>query len=264
MLVVKVMADAGRLKLNEFYAIGYGLEEEFGDDFFEAGWSGDLIEWLLTEKLGYTAAQVTIEEPGSQFFQLTNSKGSAMQLLRELCERTGCILIFDYDGTVTHKYNPLYPLAQLPTTITTWNRINARNVQVNMAQRHSVSQVIITAEVADTDSRYTVSYPESPLNLGTVLHVDNVILGSAEDALLMAKFRFHQENAPLELVVSPVGIADWIRIPERHTVDWDLDGSNSLLNGRNFVTKGISHSISIEEDGSKSWSTNLRLLELIF
>lgn len=69
-------------------------------------------------------------------------------------------------------------------------------------------------------------YPPTPLPLDSELVIDDVCLGSATEACLMAEQIFRRRNGPLSATIVAVGPLV-VRPGQRHLVTWELDGGDA-------------------------------------
>ena len=194
------------------------------------------------------------------------TKGTAERVLRDLCQRSGCQLVFGMDHRVEHRYDPLYPLSVLADIEVEWDRDNARKVELDGPYKHNVSQVTLRAKDPNSDNIFEATYPPTPMPYGSVVNQEGFILGSADDAKLMAQHIFHQRNGPYKASLTAVGPAEWLRPGMRCTVTWEADEEGTLLQGHNFVIASIHYSVQLGKvrAGDKGWVATVRLKELEF
>jgi hypothetical protein len=273
LLNIREMSDGGRAKLNEFHvyaATGEVLDADgAAEGTTETPHSGEVIKYLLVNNFGLDESQVVLTDVGTQFGELPTTKARYLQVIRDLCKKTGCTVYFGLDETVEHRFNPLYPLRSLPDVEITWTRGFARRMELNAPNMHNVSQVVLRARNQQEDVAFEVRYPPTPLPLGSELVIDDVCLGSATEACLMAEQIFRRRNGPLSATLTAVGPAEWARPGQRHLITWTMDEEGTLLQGRNFVVNRVSFSIDFGKASatgwqSKRWETTVGLQELIF
>jgi len=275
LIVIYDMTYGGRVKVNQLHIWSdeVDLAEAISEDEDEvvqatvAGmWSGTIIQDIITRSIGMPADSFIMEEEGRPILELQTTGGNTLQAIRDICRRTGCSVVFGLDETVTHRFNPLYPLAGLDSLEYEWNRSNTVDVRLVRPFRHGVSQVVVKAHDPRTEETWEARYPPEPLELGQEITRENWIFTSPTEAGLMAEFTFRQSNAPLSVVLEPVGPAEWVRPGMRCTIDWDMDEALSYLNQRNFVVMGVTWKLSFggKDPSRKSWVTSVKLTELIF
>lgn len=272
LLMIREMTDGGRAKINELNAWASTRDVELegsSDDILEHVLSGEIVKHVLVDRFGLDSSAVTLTDEGRLIPDLWTTKATYRQVLSDILEKTACALYFDLDGTVEHRYDPFYPLRSLPEVETTWDRENAREIDMSGPVKHNVSQVVLRA-VDDTDTGVIaeVRYPAKPLALGSELVVEEHVV-SVVDALLRAERRFNRENGPLAGSVVPVGIAEFVRPGQRHIFDWTLDTEATMLSGRNFVVQSVTHSLDLGKVAGgrvsqKRWDTTITLEELLF
>ncbi len=273
LMIIRSMWGNGRAAMNEFHAYAATGEVVDGDGAAagttETPYSGEVVKYLLVNNFGLSSDQVTLTDQGTQFGKLPTTKARYLQVIRDLCKKTGCSVYFGLDETVEHRYNPMFPLRGLDSAETTWDRDNARSVELSAPNMHNISQVILRARNEQEDLMYEVRYPPKPLGLGSELVVEDVALGSVTEALLMAEQIFRRRNGPLSVTVTPVGPAEWVRLGQRHLVTWTLDTQLTLLQGRNFVVTRVQYDIDFglataTQWRQKKWGCTIGLQELIF
>ncbi|MFA5636351.1 MAG: hypothetical protein WC977_10680 [Anaerovoracaceae bacterium] len=273
LMIIRSMWGNGRAAMNEFHAYAATGEVVDGDGAAagttETPYSGEVVKYLLVNNFGLSSDQVTLTDQGTQFGKLPTTKARYLQVIRDLCKKTGCSVYFGLDETVEHRYNPMFPLRGLDSAETTWDRDNARSVELSAPNMHNISQVILRARNEQEDLMYEVRYPPKPLGLGSELVVEDVALGSVTEALLMAEQIFRRRNGPLSVTVTPVGPAEWVRPGQRHLVTWPLDTQLTLLQGRNFVVTRVQYDIDFglataTQWRQKKWGCTIGLQELIF
>ena len=273
LMIVREMSDAGRAKMNEFhvYAASGDVLDGDGDaeGSVETPYSGEVVKYLLVDNFGLGESAVTLTDPGTQFGELPTTKARYLQVIRDLCKKTGCAIYFQLDDTVEHRYSPWYPLRSLPAAEITWDRDSARRVELSAPNMHNISQVVLRARNEQEDRLFEVRYPPSPLPLGSELVIDDACLGSVTEACLMSEQIFRRRNGPLAATVVPVGPAEWVRPGQRHLVTWTLDEEGTLLQGRNFIVNRVAYSIDFglataTSWRDKKWETTIGMQELIF
>jgi hypothetical protein len=272
LLAVHSMTDGGRAKLNELHVYAHRVDptgSESAGTPFDGMYSGHVVKYLLTTEFGLSTSLFTLTDEGRQFEDLTLAKGTAERVLRDLCTRTGCQVVFGLDHKVEHRYDPLYPLSVLADIEVEWDRDNARKVEGAVPYRHNVSQVVIRAKSPSSDDVWEAKYPDTPLALGSPVEVEGAILGSADEAKLMAHRIFHQRNAPEKVTLTAVGPGEWLRPGMRCTLTWTADLEGTKYQGRNFVISSVHYRMKLGRvtDGGvqgKDWSTTIRLKQLEF
>lgn len=274
LMIIRKMTDGGRVKLNTFsvWADTVDLIEVPPDaddetrDAIDGAYSGAIIYDLLTRDIGLDSALFTMEDDGRPYSDLRTTATTVMNLMRDICRRTGCSVVFELNEEVTHRFNPLYPLADLETVHTTWTRDNARKVSLSRPFRHNVRQVVVQGLESRDEESFKAVYPITPLDFGSTVKVEDWILEDPNDASLMAEYTFRQRNAPLSAVVVPVGPAEWVRPGQRHVINWDMDEDGQYLRNRNFVVTSVSFTLRFGggEPGAKRFETSIQLKELIF
>jgi hypothetical protein len=274
MLVIHEMNDGGRAKMNliHVYAETFEVSGSEGgtetEGTGEGALSGYIIKHLLTEYFGLDEALFTMTDEGRVFHQLDTTKSPYLQVFQDILSQTGCALYFGLDERVEHRFDPFYPLGVLDDVAITWTPENARNVEMTLPDENNVSQVILRSRDETGEGlSYEVRYPPTPLPVGSVLTVENVVLGSVTDALLMAHRVFRRRNGPATAVVTPVGPAEWVRPGHRCVIDWVLDTEGTLISDRNFVVTHVQFQIELGNAAKgkpKNWTTSIGLEELVF
>ena len=273
LMIIREMSDGGRAKMNEFHVYAATGEVLDGDGeaegTVETPYSGEVIQYLLCDNFGLDASAVTLTDAGTQFGELPTTKARYLQVIRDLCKKTGCAVYFGLDDTVEHRFSPWYPLRGLPEVAITWDRDSARRVELHAPNMHNVSQVVLRARNEQEDRLFEVRYPPTPLPLGSELVIDDVCLGSVTQACLMAEQIFRRRNGPLSATLTAVGPAEWVRPGQRHLVTWTLDEEGTLLQGRNFVVNRVAYSIDFGLATAtgwrdKRWECTIGMQELIF
>jgi hypothetical protein len=103
------------------------------------------------------------------------------------------------------------------------------------------------------------------LFLGTEEQLEDVIAGSMDAAINRAQLLFRQKNGALTATLNPVGLGEWIKPAQRHTITWTVDTEGTYLQGRNFMVISVQRSYSFgTKDQPPSWSINVELEELFF
>lgn len=274
LMIIREMTSGGRVKLNQWHVwadqvdlieIPPGTDEEV-KDVVDGAYSGAIIFDLLVRGIGLSPALFYLEDAGRPFINLTTASSNLLQLIKDICRRTGTSTVFNLDESVVHRFHPLYPLAGLETVDITWDRDNARRVSLTRPFRHNIKQVVIRAHESEHEENFEAKYPPTPLELGSTLEMEDWVLTDPNDAYLMAEYMFRQRNAPLTAVIVPVGPAEWVRPGQRHLINWDMDEGGEYLNRRNFVVEGVSWHLNFGggQPGQKDWRTTVRLKELIF
>ena len=268
LICVYDMSDGGRAKLNQLHVyattldIATGLAGTATDD---GSWSGDVIKYLLVNHFYLDASLFTMTEHGRPFESLPTTEQRGLDIIRDICRRTGCCLAFHLDHSVEHRYDPRYPLGVIPDIDIDWDRDNARSVQLTQPPMHNVSQVVLRASDPFAESLFEVRYPPTALELGSELALDDMLLGGPDDARLMAMMRFAEANGLRQASVVPVGLAEWVRPGQRHTLTWTLDEEGTYLQARNFVVEAVSFDIDFGSPyRDKAWRANIQLRELVF
>ena len=270
MITIYDMSDGERAKLNEFEIYSATTEVDLGDGgtgWIEGRWTGEIIKYILVEQFGLPSANFTFTAPGRQFLSVTTTKGSALSIIRDLCERTGSQIVFNLDYSAELRYNPRYPLYELPDIDVTWDDANARAVDYSRDFQHDVRQVILRAANLETDEAYSAVFPATPLPLGSDHTIQDAIIGNEDDASLMAQRIFLDLRLPNEATIVPVGLAEFVRPGDRHVIDWIIDEDNTHLSGRNFVIISASYDMGlgkVTRQGieQKSWDASFRLKEV--
>lgn len=274
LMIINKMTDGQRVKLNQFSVwsdqvdvieIPPGADEE-SRDAIDGAYSGAIVLDLLTGDIGLDPALFTMEDDGRPYSDLRTTTSNVLAVIRDICRRTGCSVVFDLDEEVTHRYNPLYPLADLEDIDITWDRDNARKVDLTRPFRHNVKQVVIRGVESNDQETFKAVFPLDPLTLGSTIEIEDWILEDPNDASLMAEYVFRQRNAPLTAIVTPIGPAEWVRPGQRHVINWDMDEHGQYLRSRNFVVTGVQWSLDFggADPGAKGWATSIQLKELIF
>lgn len=265
------MSDGGRAKLNEVhvYAPTGTLEGNGLNGALDFTWSGDIVEYLLTTSFGLASSQFTLTDRGGQLDMLETTKAGYVQVLGDILRRTGGLLVLGLDETAEHLNSPFYPIHGLPEAEITWTRTNAQTVELSAPFRHNVKQVVLRARNPLTDTAFEVRYPGTPLALGAEVVLDDLVLGSVTDGMLMAEQEFRQRNGQLGLTLVPVGPAEWARPGQRHIVTWDLDTEGVYLSGRNFIVQGVEFEMDFglmtpREQRAKGWNCTVRMVEMTF
>lgn len=246
MICIYDMSDGGRVKLNEFEvfaATGTLSGENVGVPTWDGTWTGAVIQRLLEDEFGLGSGLFTLTDPGQKFIGLPTTRGRALEIISEILERSGCQLIFHKDHHVEHRFHPLYPLFTWPDIDVAWTRTNARQVQYEVAFKHNVSQVTLRASDDIDGEVMEAVYPAAPLIFGSELNIEDILVGSAEEAALMAEMHFYRANSAETAVVIPVGPAEFVMPGDRHTITWTMDEEGTLLQGSNFIVAGVNYSV---------------------
>lgn len=260
LLTIDEMTDAGRAKLNELRVYA-PAQESAGDITF----SGGVLKDALVTRFGIPAANLTLTDPGTTFISLSLTKQSYSSVLSDLMVRTGCILIFNRDNTIEHQYDPRLPIGTLPDIEIDWDRTNARSIELTRPFRHGCRQLILRATEPHLDDVFEVTWPPTPLRLGTIEQVDDVMAGSLDQAIVRAQLMFKRRNGLLVASVSVVGLGEFIRAGQRHTVTWEMDSEGTYVQGRNFVVASVQRVWSFgDKVTDPSWTCSLELEELVF
>ena len=272
MIVIYDMTDGERVKLNEVHIYSattpVDLGIGYGDyDWIQGRWTSEIVKFILVTQFGVPEDFITLEDLGRQFISLTTTKGSALDAIKDICERTGCQLVFGLDSHMVHRFNPRYPLYSMPDIDVTWTSANARSVDYDRPFKHNVRQVILRAYNLETDEAYDVTFPTSPLPLGADYTVNEAIIGNMDDAKSLAQLIFNDERLPNEAIIVPVGLAEFVRPGDRHIVNWVVDEEGTDISSRNFIVIGVSYSIrfgKVTRDAieHKSWDASFRLKEI--
>ena len=271
-VIIYEMSDAGRACVNEYKifpqsawvtsGIGTGGLEELLDG---GQWSGDIIRYILVEHFGLPTERFIMTDLGRPVDDLPTTKGAAGATIKDICQRTGCMIIYHLDNQIEHLFDPTFPLASVGNIQITWDRTYARNVRVDRPFRHNVSQVRLWASNPFVDEHFEARYPPQPLELGAEMTIEDTILSDLEDAHHMAQMHFARENGPMTLTIEPVGPAEWVRPGQRHGIDWLLDEDGIYMQGQNFIVTAAEWQADFgTKDEAPTWRTSIRLQELRF
>lgn len=261
LIVIHEMTDTGRAKLNEIHAY-VPSQSEVGD----ITWSGDVVRDLLVDKFGIPKANVVLTDRGTSIGAgMSITKQPYSQVLNDLLQRTGCILVFGRDNVIYHRYDPRYPISELPAIEIDWSTANAINLDVRRPFRHGCKQVILRAVEPVLEEMFEVKWPPEALRLGTIEQVEDQIAGSLDQAIIKAQLLFMRKNGLLVSNISVVGLGEWIAAAQRHTVTWTLDVMQTYVQGRNFLVTSVQRAWKFgDRDTPPSWSCSLDLEELVF
>ena len=241
LFVVYSTEGGSRLKMNEISIFSPGLDITGATDGTvgaDASWSGDVIKYILINEFGLDEELFCMTDRGRQFVYIDTAKSGAGQIISDLCRRSGCVLIYHRDGRVEHKFNPLYPHGAIDNPNITWTRDNARRINLTNPSRHNCSQVTLRAQDPLTENWWEVSYPPTPLELGSEITLDDMIVGSEQEARQRAEYLFGERNGRRSITLVPVGPTEWARPGQRHLVTWDLDEEGVYFSGANFIVMG--------------------------
>lgn len=261
LITIHEMTDQGRAKFNEIHA--YVPSQSPAGDIT---WSGDIVRDLLVDKFGIPSANVVITDRGTNPGKgMAITKQPYSQVLNDLLQRTGCILVFGRDNVIYHKYDPRYPISQLPSIEIDWTLSNSVSIDVRRPFRHGCKQIILRATDPILEEMFEVEWPTEPLRLGTIEQVEDQIAGSLDQAIIKAHLLFMRANGLLVSNVTPVGLGEWIAAAQRHTVTWPLDVMGTYVQGRNFLVTSVQRAWQFgDRDTPPSWSISLDLEELVF
>ena len=261
LIVIHQMTDSGRAKFNEINA--YTPNPSDAGDIV---WSGDVVRDILVEKFGIPAANVSIDDQGTSFGPgLAITQQPYSQILNDLLDRTGCILLFGRDNVIYHRYDPRLPISTLPDVEIDWDVDNAQEITLTRPYRHMCRQLILRAYEPSLDEMYEVEYPTTALRLGTVEQVEDQIAGSLDQAIVRAQLLFRRRNGLLTGTVTPVGLGEWVAPGQRHTVTWTIDVQGTYVQGRNFIVTSVTRAWAFgNRDAPPAWSCSVELEELVF
>jgi hypothetical protein len=266
MIVIFDMTDSGRVKINTmsvYSATANVADGDGGGGDVDLVWSGDVVKYIMTNYFGLDPDLFTMTDHGKQFVYLPTIKTSALNVIQDICKRSGCMVRFNRDHSVEHMFDPCYPLGVIEDISITWDRDNARNIKYVAPFKHSVSQVHLFAKDPATDENYEAVYPPTPLLLGSERRIEDYVLGSAEDAVQMAQFLFTELNGLRNLVIQPKGPGEWASTCQRHVVDWTFDENGALVNNVNFVVAAVDLNVAFgAPDKVKTWGMNITLKEM--
>lgn len=269
LMTILDMSDDGRAKINTFNAwsatthiIDYDGGSWYEDELI---YSGDIVKFILVNHFGLHPENFIMTDRGNPFKYVPTTKTRAMDIIRDLCVRTGCTVKFHKDNTVEHRFDPFYPLASLPDVFITWDRTNVRDMAYSKPYQHNVSQVLLFASNEATGDQFEVAFPGAPLSLGSEKRIVDSVLGSIDDAAYLARMMFFQESGLPEVNLTPKGMGDWITTLQRHIVNWDIDEDGLAILDRDFIVNGVSLTIEFgAKDKWKTWNLSVTLLAMTF
>ena len=269
MLAIRAMSDAGRAKLNQLHAYAPTQLTDVGgtQGVLDGVESGYAIKYLLVNQFGLAETQFTMTDKGVLFTRLNTAKARYLDVIANILKRSGCSLYFGLDETVEHKFSPGFALHALDPIAITWDRDNARAAKMIRPKRHNVSQVVLRAmDDSEEGLRFEVRYPPEPLPLGSVLTIEDMVLNAnPSTACLVAQQIFRRRNGPAQVMIQPVGPAEWVRPGQRHVIDWSLDTEGAMIADANFAVTGVQFNIGLGSlTQTKTWDTTIILEELIF
>jgi hypothetical protein len=273
-VIIYEMSNAGRACVNEFKIYPSVVHKYRGgpapipgqpEVIQDAYWSGMIIRNILSDHFGIYPGNFIMTDLGRPIDDLPTTKGAAGSTIKDICQRTGCMLLYRMDNRIEHRFDPSFPMKKLDDILITWDRTYARKVRLERPFRHTVSQVKLWASNPFLDEHFEARYPPEPLDLGSEMTVEDVIVSDLEDAHHMAQMHFARENGPLGLTIEPTGPAEWVQPGQRHGIDWLLDEDGVYLQGQNFVVMGCEWQVDFgDKETRPTWRSSIRLQELKF
>jgi len=262
MLVIKQMRDSGRAKINELHIFADEWTIENEDDSWLDGVDIEtIIEHLLETHYGLADAQVTVAANGF-IGDVTTQKASYVEVVAELCRRTGCILRFNRVPRINIIADPTWGMHGTLDTQYTIERDAALDVHMARSWREKVGQVQLIARNAVEKRTYVVSYPESAGEGGIKQIMGEIIVGSEVEARQAAERRWKELQARRLLEVAMSGISDeWCRPGVRVAVTWDMDESDEELEALLFLVEGID--VAVKMGQPKGHKETVRLREYV-
>jgi len=274
LILFRKMTDGGRVKINQFHVWAAQVDlievppeaDEELRDLVDVNYSAAVIFDILNRDIDLAPSLFTAVDDGRPFVELQTTNSRSLQIIKDICRRTGTSVVFNLDETVEHRYHPLYPLADLETLEITWDRDNTRRISLSRPFRHNVSQAVIKAHESTEEESFEARYPKNPLEYGSRVELEDWVLTDPNDAALMAEYTFKQRNAPLSATLIPVGPAEWVKPGQRHAINWILDDRGELLKNRNFVVTSVRWELNFGggDPAAKDWRTSITLKELLF
>jgi hypothetical protein len=272
MLFVREMSNGGRVKVNEFevYEATTTINGEVNTSEFSD--TGAIVDWILTNEVGIDAGKVSVVD-ATPFLSWTTAKAKALDLLNDLGKKTNCVLICELDGSLVWKADPLYPTRTLPDIAMEFGKESIVQPQFERGYGQDVSQVIVHARDAVSGTMFTGQYPPAEATFGSPLVLEEIVLGSAQEAQMLAEMVYRQARNPLTGRWEMVGTGENVdeELPliapgSRVLVTWNLDETGSEYFQRNFSVDGchLSASFGGPGQGGKSWDVSLSVREFLF
>lgn len=224
--------------------------------------TGAVLKWYLQTKFGLQNSEVDIDR-GVMFASLEIAESDYWSVATQLAERTEHLVMNDRFNKISYKPHPLFGLGtrQLPIFFN-WTEDTMESVTLNVLQSNKVGQIVLRGRDSTLQAGYTVNYPDSPQAIGTKRVIDDLMLFGSANLIQKAQKHYKYENRPRS-VTWKTFIADEVDLGQRHVITADLDESGEKLTGVNFFVTAVDFSISIGEDGNKSWSTQITAEEYV-
>lgn len=272
MLFIREMSNSGRAKVNEFEVYEAGVTIDGVTDTAAIFDVGGVVEYILTELVGMDGDKVTIEDDTAPFLSLTTGKANALNLLDDLGQKTNCVLVCELDGSVTWESDPRYPLYTLPQIAVEFGRGTLIRAAPTWGHGIRASQVIVNARDGVSGQQFTGYYPPEAGPTGSPQVVEDVMLGSSQQAQRLAEMRYKYIQGALQMLLEAKGTGEdplnelpLLRPGSLVTLTWNLDQIGDQFDHKPFIIMATHLSADFgKPDGQRMWDVSFQTGEFLY
>ena len=263
MLVVQEMSDVGRVKINEVRIFPPEWSVTGGTNpLLEDGTIDKVFEYILVDTFGLNSAQVSTEY-NSYVGPFETSETTYHALLAELARKSGLVLCYNRDPTISVVRDPSHAMHGATTSQFTFDRSKLLDVRYKKKWTR-LRQVEVTARDPEAERTYIVRYPQSAPTGGQVYRVPTVYhVSSMAEARLIAERVYRFETMHEEVTLTPVGpVDDWIETLYKVRVNWDIEPDDDEIDSF-FLVNGIDVAVDFPAADRINYSETIRTVQYV-
>lgn len=193
----------------------------------------------------------------THYGEMSNDAGKIAAIMQSIAKKVGFRIFVD-------RYNHLFVMPVLehvglwhPDSNFTFNQYNTHSINITKNPAWKVAQTKVKATDLQKH-KFSVAYPSSPYKRGDIIEIGENIVGSKEEAEVLARIKFAYENRGWEIDLT-CGIADWLERGMKVLVNIPID--DQFFQNVPFYVDTWTENISFD---TKNWTTNIKLIEQRF
>lgn len=276
------MEDNGRAKVNRMTAkldqmsIDYST---FGD--LDGARSSDMARYLIVDIFGTSGFMTTnytyfvdhTNPPTGNCSTHAIAISPYTDVLDSLANNTGCIVLYDVDGSIKWLQDPWWPVGQRQSApYYTFDKDSIRG-NINIARRREeVDAVAVTASNSDGSDSWRIVHPPGGDKAGNqVKELSDFVVPNFTTAKFLAEAMWWKETHRTDASWIVKGIGEWCMPGQWVSLAWDWDGDgdtydiiesdnpNTIWDRSHWLIEKVSRRWSIDDNHNKSFETELEL-----
>ncbi len=247
LLAILNMSDGGRAKINELQVFpGEWTVTGGGSEYLAPGTIDGVFNYILKTCFGLPAGRVSATY-NAYVGPFETAETSYHNLLTDIAKKAGLLVRYRRDGRIYIVTDPAYPLHDEPSTVYTFGRSTLRGPIQYRKNWTRLRQVHLRAFQPKQEVTFDVYYPPTAGGHGETVTIDaGHIVGSEQEAILLARHEYQKQSRSSSATLLPVGpVDDWLGILDRVYCNWDIEPDDAEI-AELMLVKSISVDINMQ------------------